>query len=345
MKKSNKSEKINQKVKLINKTDLFKKKSLLFIILGIAAIFFIFINLSEKSRKNYLKTEILPKAIKKLLRDENAKFTLSDLKEKNGLYEFQLTWNNQTFPPSYITKDGKKLFTSGLEIDSLINPQPTTIQNQPKKITCEEIKKTNSPKLTAFIVADCPFGLHAQRVFKKTIEELPELSPYLDIKYIGSIKNGKITSMHGDKEAQENLRQICIREEQKDLYWNYVSCYMKRGDTKNCLTNVGIDVNSLNGCMEDKERGLKYAQKDFDLAKKFNIGGSPTFLINNQQIIPFNTLEERVPNNMKQTLCCAFKQKPEFCQKELSKDQVAVSFSETDEPQTQGTNTSAGCGN
>jgi hypothetical protein len=33
------------------------------------------------------------------------------------------------------------------------------------------------------------------------------------------VKNGKIASMHGDEEAKENLRQICIREEQKDKYW------------------------------------------------------------------------------------------------------------------------------
>jgi len=39
--------------------------------------------------------------------------------------------------------------------------------------------------------------------------------------------NNTIKSMHGAAEAQENLRQICIREEQSGKYWDYVRCYIE----------------------------------------------------------------------------------------------------------------------
>ncbi|MCX7881462.1 MAG: hypothetical protein N2482_03070 [Patescibacteria group bacterium] len=311
--------------------------------LSILLALFLLKKIYSESQKNNLKNKLLPKAIKKILRDENAKFTLSDLKEKNGLYEFQLTWNNQTYPPSYITKDGKMLFTSGVEINSLFNQKPIT-QTPSKKITCNEVKKSSQPKLTAFVVSNCPYGLQMQRVFKKAIEEMPELTSYLEVKYIGSVDNNKITSMHGDKEAQENLKQICIREEQKNLYWNYVSCYMKKGETDNCLNEAGVNLIQLNSCLDDKKRGLEYAQNDFNLAQKFNIGGSPTLLLNNEQVISEFDFGGRNPNAIKEILCCSADKKLAFCNQEFSKNDVAISFSETEETNENTATTDGGCG-
>jgi hypothetical protein len=37
-------------------------------------------------------------------------------------------------------------------------------------------------------------------------------------RYIGTVSGTTITAMHGEAEAKENLRQICIREEQSTKY-------------------------------------------------------------------------------------------------------------------------------
>ncbi len=315
-------------------------------IIGIFALIFIilFKKVSLERKKNYLKNEVLPKAIKKILNDNQAKFTISPLKEKNGLFEFQLTWNNQTYPPSYITKDGKILFTAGTEVDSLINSTSKDNSSQTKKVSCQDIKKTDAPKLTAFIVSDCPYGLQMQRVFKQAINEVPEISSYLEVKYIGGVTGNKITSMHGDKEAQENLRQICLREEFKNLYWPYVSCYMQEGRSDECLNQIGIDKNLLNSCLTNKERGLKYAKSDFALADKFKIAGSPTLLINDNQVVSEFDFGGRIPDAIKQIVCCGSKKRLDFCQRELSKNQVAVSFSKIDEASNSNNSNPAGCG-
>ena len=59
--------------------------------------------------------------------------------------------------------------------------------------------------------------------------------------------------MHGDEEAQENLRQICIREEQSDKYWEYVSCFMKEGKSADCLNSSTVDEVEINACARERE--------------------------------------------------------------------------------------------
>ncbi len=203
----------------------------------------------------------------------------------------------------------------------------------PKKLDCSSLPKADKPNLTAYLVSNCPYGLQMQRLFLKTINELPDIANLVSVRYIGSVVNGKIVSMHGDKEAQENLRQICLRDEQKEKYWTYVACYMKEGKTDECLSSAGVDVNSLNACLADQNRGIKYAQGDFSLSSRFNVSGSPTLVLNNQQAVSEFDFGGRTPNAIKDILGCSFTTKPDAFKKDLTKENVAASFSLTDAPQ------------
>lgn len=296
---------------------------------------------------NQLKAKTIPDAVNKMVGDPNVKVEVGSIKEQSGVYEFELSLTSEGSQPrkftSYITKDGKIMFQSGAKIDSLAQQGTKASEPEQKGPKCDELSKSDNPQLTAYIVSGCPYGIQMQRVFKKTIVELPQISSSLKVRYIGSIDNGKITSMHGEKEAQENLRQICIREEQENKYWEYVSCYMQEGKSEECLNSAKINTSSLNACMQDKGKGLKYAQIDFDTANKLKIEGSPTLVIGDSQIVSEFTFGGRMPNAIKEILCCASKEKPQYCQKELSKDNIAVSFSKSDE--SSGGNTTSGCGN
>ncbi len=297
--------------------------------------------ISSSSNLNKLKDKTIPDAVKIAINNPETKFTIGEVKEKSGVYEFKLNIGEgeqaQEYT-SYISKDGKILFTSGIEVEQMAASTTTTT----KKVSCNDLTKADKPNLMAFVVAGCPFGIQMQRLYNKTITELPEIANNLSVKYIGSIEEGKITSMHGDEEAQENLKQICIREEQKDKFWPYVSCYMKaEGQSQNCLLSSGVDQTKLNACTTDKERGLKYAQADFDLANKFNVTGSPTLILNDKDTVSEFDFGGRVADAIKQLVCCGSKTKPAYCEKELSKDEIATSFSETET--VLGESTSASC--
>lgn len=322
-----------------------KFKFFLIFVLVLLAGFLLFKIYTKDKTDNY-KNKIIPQAVKKLVKDSNTKIAIDNIKETSGVVQFDLKLGADDKAQkytSYITKDGEILFTSGIKLDSLSTTQSPT-QAPTKKLTCADLPKSEKASLTAFVVSDCPFGVQMQRVFKKGIEEVPALSSYLNVKYIGSIEKNKITSMHGDKEAQENLRQICIREEQEDKYWPYVSCYMQEGKTDDCLVTSGVNSTQLKACADDVSRGIKYAKADFDLANKFNVGSSPTLLLNEKQTVSEFDFGGRVPNAIKDIICCASKEKPQFCSKDISKEEVAASFSTTDKPSSTG-NSGAGCGN
>lgn len=156
---------------------------------------------------------------------------------------------------------------------------------------------------------------------------------YLKVMYIGSVDaaNNTITAMHGEAEAQENLRQICIRDEQPGKYWDYMRCYMKEGKSVECQKSVSLDIDELDSCTNESSRGLVYAQKDFDLANRFRITGSPTMLMNDKIVkesdFATNATNARSPEAVKELLCCGFKEEPSFCSLEMNESRFATGLS------------------
>jgi len=227
----------------------------------------------------------------------------------------------------YITKDGKWLFVSGPH-DTTEEIPMTTTTTRPTK-TCEDITKADEAEFNAFVVSYCPFGLQMQRIMAEIVENIPSLADNIKIRYMGDVVDGKVTAMHGEQEATENLRQICIREEQADKYWDYVSCFMKERDAvDSCLTEAGVDESMLDACMEDGGKGVEYAQEDFDLQDQYGVTGSPTLILNGERVSEFD-FGGRTAEAVKTLLCCGFNVQPGDCSTALGTSQAATSFSES----------------
>ncbi len=259
--------------------------------------------------------------------------SLVSISEESGLVKVRIKIGSSEFD-SYATKDGKLLFPQAFKMEESIDNnsenqgqsgQPTAEQIQQ---VCDTMTKTDKPVLEAYVVSKCPFGLQMQRILADVVENAPDLAQNIFVRYMGSISNGKITAMHGDQEAQENLRQICIRDEQRSKYWNYISCHIKAGEVDSCLTSAAINENKLSGCMSDKSRGLAYAKEDFDLNEKYRVEGSPTLILGEKQISEFD-FGGRTSEAVKSMICCASNNKSSDCSKTLNTTSAAASFSET----------------
>lgn len=301
----------------------------------------------ERDMMVRLQKTVIPAAVKTVLGNTGTEIKdVRNLKKTSGVVSFELDLSTagqtQTYT-SYITTDGKILFTAGIIVGVLGEKTAAATPTPKAAQTCSDVKTSDTPHVTAFVVSQCPYGLQMQRAYAAAIGEQKDLANYLDVKYIGSVVDGKITSMHGEEEAVENHRQICVREEQKEKYWAYVSCYMKKGESESCMASTGVNVGQVSACMADANRGVAYAQKDFDIAKQFNIGSSPTLLVNNETIVSESGFGGRVPDALKSIVCCAAANKPAFCSQELSKTAIAASFSET--VTGTGTGAAANCGN
>ncbi len=246
---------------------------------------------------------------------------------------------------SYVTTDGRLFFPEAFEITGGSSQQAATQTPAP-------LVKADKAMLQAYVVSDCPFGLQVQRALVAAVKAIPALAEHIKVLYLGSVSNGVIVSMHGVEEAKENLRQICIREEQPVKYWNYVGCYMQKlagnmpngmpyGDTKSCQTTAGIDTAKLNACVTDPAKGLAYAQQDFSIAAKFNdtpackanpnscpVAGSPTLILNNV-VTSESGFGGRTAEAMKKMVCDGSKTAPSFCSTTLDTTPAATSFSLT----------------
>ena len=273
--------------------------------------------------------------------------SLVKVSEADGLVKVTIKIGTTNFD-SYATKDGKLLFPQGFDmsvVKAATASKTAASSAQPSAQTLAQataaITKTANPMLEAFVVSSCPFGLQMQRAITDAVKNIPTLAQYIKVRYIGDVaSSGKIIdSMHGPEEGAENLRQICIRDEQPAKYYSYISCYMQKttatatsgmplGDSTSCQASTGIDTAKLSACVKDPTRGLAYAQKDFDAGTKYNVSGSPTLILDGTQVdeTPFGG---RSSDGIKSVVCAAFKNQPSFCSQKLNTTQAAVSFSAT----------------
>lgn len=255
--------------------------------------------------------------------------TLVKFSKAEGLVKVTIKIGTSEFD-SYATKNGKLFFPQAYEMTPKkdVAPVDQNAGETPAK-TAAAVTKTDKPMLEAFVVARCPFGLQMQRAMVESVKNLPSLAQYIKVRYMGSVSGNKLTSMHGDAEAAENLRQICIREEQPSKYWNYVGCQMKASGTENsCASSTGVDLTKLSTCISDPNKGIAYAKVDFDLSSKYSVTGSPTLILNGAPVDE-NGFGGRSADGVKSMACAGFKTAAGLCSTKLSTASAATSFSAT----------------
>lgn len=263
--------------------------------------------------------------------------SLVNITEENGIYKIRIKIENSEYD-TYATKNGEIFFAQGYNLTAT----STGESNGAEKATCEDLKKADKSILEAFVVSQCPYGLQMQRILYEVVKNIPSLAENIKVKYIGAVEGNKITSMHGDEEAQGNLRQICIREEQPNKYWSYIGCYIQKGDTNSCLTAANVDKSKMNTCMTDTTKGLEYAKADFASQNNYNVSGSPTLILNGEAVSEFN-FGGRTAEALKTLLCCGFQTQPDFCSQGLTTDSAAAGFSEN-YSSPNGSSSDGGCG-
>lgn len=258
--------------------------------------------------------------------------SLVSVSRDSGLVKIKIKIGTSSFD-SYATKDGKLLFPQafamgGQKASATASDATTNTAKDPAEAAAA-IAKTDKPMLEAYIVARCPFGLQMQRAMADAVSSVPSIAQNMKVRYMGSVSGDSITSMHGDAEAKENLRQICIREEQPAKYWSYIGCQMKASGTEvSCEKSTGVDSAKLSACVSAPSRGVAYAKEDFDLNTKYNVTGSPTLILDGSTVSEFD-FGGRSSDAIKSIVCAAMKTQSSFCSTALSTTDAATSFSAT----------------
>ncbi len=187
-----------------------------------------------------------------------------------------------------------------------------------KKVCREEIKN----KLDVFVMSQCPYGVRTVDAMEEVLKNFGNDRKKLDfeLNYIGQEREGKLTSMHGQGEVDENIRQLCAQKHyNKDYkYMDYVLCRNKdyrSTDWESCAKG-GIQAPIIKKCFEGEE-GKALLAASFKKASDLGISGSPNWLLNNR----FD-MHGRNPDSIK-TAFCAKNEGVAGCDKQLSKDSKA----------------------
>lgn len=170
---------------------------------------------------------------------------------------------------------------------------------QGQKVCREEIKN----KLDVFVMSQCPYGVRTVDAMKDVIDNFKKDSKLMDfeINFIGQERDGNLSSMHGQAEVDENLRQICAQKIYKKNYkfMDYVLCRNKdyrSTDWESCAKG-GIQAAAIKKCAEGEE-GKQLLAASFKKAQDLGISGSPGWLLNNK----FD-MNARNPEAIKKAFC------------------------------------------
>lgn len=201
-------------------------------------------------------------------------------------------------------------------------------EEETQQAASPQIQKSDRPEAHAFVMARCPYGLQFMKAYIPVIELLGEKAD-VDINFVPYL-------MHGEAELVDNNRIYCIQKDQNDKFTDYLRCFIENnGDHDTCVTETGIDTDSLDSCLTQLETDFEVTKTfeesteryqpylvDAELANVYGARGSPTFGVNGQQVRPAS----RSPEAIKQLICSAFNTPPEECSTTLSTSPEAPGF-------------------
>jgi hypothetical protein len=197
---------------------------------------------------------------------------------------------------------------------------------------CEAMEKVEKPKLEVFYVSRCPFGVQAINSLyyvAKNFEDSAEIVPRL---LVNKAADGKsTTSMHGEQEHIEDLRHICLREEQPEVFWDYINCYAETGEAEACEETANVDSEKLANC-DGEQYALLDAEDWETIYQPAGGSGSPSFFLNGERINEYEFSQNgRSPENLKTIVCCSAEGELEACNNALSTAQPPRGFGKMEE--------------
>jgi hypothetical protein len=154
--------------------------------------------------------------------------------------------------------------------------------------SCREAK---AKTLDMFVMSQCPYGAQAMIAANDVVEHFGK-DITLNLHFIGGLEGGTLTSMHGQGEVDEDIREICAAAKygKNHQFTKYIACRSK--DYRNpawqpCAASAGLDEKVIQKCVEGEGKDL--LKKSFEFANTLKIGASPTFLSNNRR--EFNAVD------------------------------------------------------
>lgn len=257
--------------------------------------------------------------IKTNLVQSGTEVSVTDTVEENGLYKFNLDVAGQEVN-AYMTQDGKKFFPQAINMEEV--EQKAAEAKAAQEEVENSIPKADKPVVDLYVMSFCPYGNKAEDTLKPVYELLKDKVDF-DFHYIvNSDENGKIQSLHGQPEVDQNIREVCVLNNYGQGAWiNFVgyvntncgsdgSCWEKGAQSLNLSTA------KINACIASQGTALMQAEEK--ASTEAGATGSPTMLINGSKTN--KVYEYGNSEAYKQAICNAFNEQPSECSQTLNSE-------------------------
>lgn len=299
------------------------------IVLIVALVLIALVSFSGKSLKTISEKEareVATNFINSYLMEPGAKAFITEVSQEYGLYKFEVDILSGKVE-SYLSKDGKFFFPQALNVEEINSEEGQEgAQTTPKT---EVSNKTEKPVVELFVMSHCPYGTQVEKGILPVVEALGD-----DIDFRLMFND---YAMHGEKELVEQMNQECIMNEQEDVFYDYLACFLEDGDSDSCIEKTNVDKSALVSCVDDLEEehniiadfnnkvdfqgnypSFKLYEKENN---KYNVAGSPTLIINEE-----NISSRRDPASLLYAICSAFVTQPDACYSNLSTQEPVPGF-------------------
>jgi len=243
---------------------------------------------------------------------------LENVEADNGLYKLTLSVSGQEFE-SYVTKNGNLLFPQALDLEMEI---PTTTPTGAATFECDSVEKIAKPVVELFVMSQCPYGTIAEDAMYPVYKLLKDDMDFR-LYFIASETEDGFSSLHGQPEVDEDLRQVCIINKYPDKYFSYIQCVNENYQNpasvwESCAEEFDIDVAEITACYQGDE-GAGLLSENIQKADEYGVTGSPTMFINGVKYSG-----QRTPQLFQGAVCCGFNEEPEGCATEITDTVSAV---------------------
>lgn len=297
--------------------------------------------------------EVLEEAKQKALEFINSKMVqpgteveIKEISEEGGLYKLSVSVNGRDIE-SYMTKDLALFFPSPQKMAEVAGAEKEAPEQEEQPQ--QEIPKSEKPEVLLFTMSYCPYGNQAEGLMKPVAELLGdavEIEPHYILyeNYEGGGPDyciddeSKYCSMHGIAELNQDLRELCVYNNQRGRFWDFIEkansdCTVEDIETcwKDAAKAAGVNTAQVESCFA--ANSLAYARAEKELSEKeypvqnpsrhpdpnggpqekITIAGSPTLVINGMVYD-----EARTSEGYKNAICGAFESPPESCGQVLS---------------------------
>ena len=159
-------------------------------------------------------------------------------------------------------------------------------------------KRKNTLEL--YVMSMCPFSINAEAAILDFLDSVPEASrPILDVRYVFYEKNsnGKktLTGLHGEKEVQENLVQMVIRDTHPTIFQNYLLMRIDQPDAawQKLVMELGMAATGIQAVVQSitSQREVLIQKEYKYVAGVHQIFSTPSYVWESEKVADIGRIE------------------------------------------------------